>query len=40
MFDILFYQILKIEKKNNPKLKKKFKYIKCSNAFWHNKYLK
>ena len=23
----------------NPKLKK-FKYIKCSNALWHNKYLK
>ena len=40
MFDFLFYQTLKIWKFGpNPKLKK-FKYIKSSNALWHNKYLK
>ena len=41
MFDILYYQTLKIWKfSHNPKLKKKIKNIKCPNALWHNKYLK
>ena len=26
--------------KDSIKIEKKFKYIKCSNALWHNKYLK
>ena len=40
MFDILFYQTLKMRKFSpNPKLKKnKNKY--CLNALWHNKNFK